>query len=102
MCCTKRERLGGLFYLPGIDRTTPACCGHAYDVIYVKTEVVGPCTIKFRIVAAHRYIAQQRFRQLRDDTTATSVVNREGKLALNLKGAGPLKRKNVKSTTQIL
>eukprot|EP00976_Prorocentrum_cordatum_P105818 1194334-Prorocentrum_minimum.AAC.2 len=33
MCCTKRERLGGLVHLPGIDRKTPALHGHVANVV---------------------------------------------------------------------
>eukprot|EP00959_Pyramimonas_sp_CCMP1952_P025416 533170-Pyramimonas_sp.AAC.2 len=33
MCCTKRERLGGLVHLPGIDWKTPSFRGHVVDVV---------------------------------------------------------------------
>eukprot|EP00959_Pyramimonas_sp_CCMP1952_P164703 3442816-Pyramimonas_sp.AAC.1 len=41
---TKRERLGGLVHLPGIDRKTPALRGHVADVVIELTRrgVVGP------------------------------------------------------------
>ena len=47
MCCTKRERLGGLVHLPGIDGKTPALRGHVADVVnkLARQGVVGPIAL---------------------------------------------------------